>query len=691
MMSKRIPKILLFALSFCVMFAASGATVFAQCDGVYFKPTTHKVFAEKVQILNYQQDLTGDGKIDLIASFRDSSTNLYSKIYIYPGDGAGNFGAPIQIAVPSPTDYPYIRVRIADFNSDGKNDFLLQASTNPPTVIVYQNNGSGNFTPLTPTVFPSDEGIVNLVDINGDGRVDLLSERVTQSPHIPFYRLANADGSFGASVQLSAAEYGFAGDFNGDSKVDFPVIVNQGGNSFLQIYQNIGNSVFALSSSSTQINNSAVFLEAVKDFNNDGKPDLLFADLGSQGAYFVQSKLIAMINLGGGNFSRVELPVSNPTFQVSVNDFNGDGFSDILTINAIDKHYEIYTSNGTGGFARRIYSRAVPGVVAGDLDGDNKADFIQLNNFDLNSGVAFSPRIFPDETQFAVLKNICAPFGQTKIVDFDGDGLTDTAFWRENGGRWRYQTRKSPSQTVTFNWGTTGDIPVPGDYDADGKTDIAVYRPSSGVWYVVNSSDGSYFGLSFGVSEDRPVAADYNGDGRTDFAVYRPSTGTWYILSGGTFQFSAIRFGASEDKPVPEDYDGDGKTDVAVFRPSNGVWYVLKSSDGTYFGTAWGTNTDVTAPADYDGDGRADLTVMRSGATNTWYILRANNGQLRALSFGTTGDIAQASDWDATGIWDVGVHRPSSSFWFASPYREGLADFGAAAGEIPISSLNKSY
>jgi hypothetical protein len=56
-------------------------------------------------------------------------------------------------------------------------------------------------------------------------------------------------------------------------------------------------------------------------------------------------------------------------------------------------------------------------------------------------------------------------------------------------------------------WGAAGDLPVPGDYDGDGRTDIAVYRESSGHWFILRSS-ANYAGWAtyqWGTTGDIPV------------------------------------------------------------------------------------------------------------------------------------------------------------------------------------------
>ncbi len=49
------------------------------------------------------------------------------------------------------------------------------------------------------------------------------------------------------------------------------------------------------------------------------------------------------------------------------------------------------------------------------------------------------------------------------------------------------------------------DVPVPGDYDGDGKTDYAVWRQDTGYWYILRSSDGEAASQQWGTSEDKPM------------------------------------------------------------------------------------------------------------------------------------------------------------------------------------------
>jgi hypothetical protein len=122
------------------------------------------------------------------------------------------------------------------------------------------------------------------------------------------------------------------------------------------------------------------------------------------------------------------------------------------------------------------------------------------------------------------------------------------------------------------------------DFDGDGRSDIAVYR--DGTWFILRSSDGGVTTTNWGgLPQDMPVPADYDGDGKTDIAVYR--SGVWFILRSSDGGVTTTNWGGlPQDMPVPADYDGDGKTDIAVYR--DGIWFIRRSSDGVQTAMGWG-------------------------------------------------------------------------------------------------------
>jgi len=96
--------------------------------------------------------------------------------------------------------------------------------------------------------------------------------------------------------------------------------------------------------------------------------------------------------------------------------------------------------------------------------------------------------------------------------DYDGDGKTDFAVVREGATAasnifW-YILKSSDGGLLDASYGLTGsDLNVQADYDGDGKTDIAVWRDSDGTFYYNRSSDGGFVSYPWGSPNDYPVAS----------------------------------------------------------------------------------------------------------------------------------------------------------------------------------------
>ena len=282
-----------------------------------------------------------------------------------------------------------------------------------------------------------------------------------------------------------------------------------------------------------------------------------------------------------------------------------------------------------------------PNRAPNDFDGDGLTDIAVVRPTPLPSG---TPMPSTWHTMQSCRDYSTTEFGlrgdQVAPGDFDGDGKTDRAVFREDSGAWHWIATGDPGPTPTprtFYYGTTGDIAVPADYDGDNIDDIAVWRPSNGYWYIRQSSDDQDIYVQWGEEDDVPAPADYDGDGNDDQAVFRLKNGIWWLnIEARTISF---QFGLEGDVPVAGYYDDDASADIAVWRPSEGRWYIAFAAGNyeTYQAVSWGLEDDVAVPGDYDGDGRTDIAVWRP-SDGIWYILESTNG-FNAVHFGSEGDI----------------------------------------------------
>lgn len=320
-----------------------------------------------------------------------------------------------------------------------------------------------------------------------------------------------------------------------------------------------------------------------------------------------------------------------------------------------------------------IYVKPAMGDVRFDFDGDRKTDPTVVNAFGnqlywftlkSSGGVSITPWGDNDGTNDFIDYAACA--------DYDGDGKTDIAIWREpipqppppfGEQAYFYILYSSTGTYDVIPWGRSGnsnfvDFPVKGDYDGDGKMDIAISRQTLGgvnkkYFYIIQSRDGVRV-EQFGNTNDSAAPGDYDGDGKTDLVAIRPQcpgqgcVNTFYIQRSSDGAWHVQQFGfAASDYPIPADYDGDGKTDIAAWRGKssgggNGTWTWIRSSDGVVESVRWGFNDLADAPAvgDYDSDGIADLAIYRVNAfasctQPSYFWIRGSSMGVRVIHWGS--------------------------------------------------------
>jgi FG-GAP-like repeat len=311
-----------------------------------------------------------------------------------------------------------------------------------------------------------------------------------------------------------------------------------------------------------------------RDFNGDGKGDLLWENTDGEVAIWTMNGTAAISAdeiLGAGSGWSVK----------QLADFDGNGKTDLVWQHT-DGSAAIWLMNGTSVSSSAVLLGGGSGwsvMQTPDLNGDGKADILWQHT---DGSTAVWLMNGTTETSSAVLVGAGSGWSVTKVADFDGDG-NDDLLWTHTDGRvaiWLMNGTTMTSSALLLGAGSGWSVVQTPDLNGDGKADIVWQHTdgSTAVW-LMNGTSPSSSALLLGGGSGWSVAkvADFDGDGKADLLWQHTdgSTAIW-LMNGTTMTGSAGLIGAGSGWSVKRtaDLNGDGKADI-VWQHTDGstaVW-----------------------------------------------------------------------------------------------------------------------
>ena len=331
-------------------------------------------------------DFNNDGWLDYFVQGIDPSDAMTSNLVLNDGDGTFTSAGVVT------NMYMGSQIAPGDYDNDGDVDLLMAtANMDTPGLVLYQNDGSGGFSEVAGTPFPTASFTAVFCgaawgDYNNDGWLDLLITRQSLiSPVGVFAQLFenNGDGTFtentGAGITgVAAAEIAW-GDYDNDGWLD---VVIQGKDAssvpYMKPWHNEGDGTFVENTSAgfTDMWGGSV---AWGDFDGDGWLDLLTTgqDASNNRLTFIYQ------NDQDGTFTDISAGLTGTsTGNAAWGDYDNDGDLDIILTGRdtqTSRVMELY-ENDSGTFTKQDYHMVESSdgmAIWGDYDNDGDVDLLR--------------------------------------------------------------------------------------------------------------------------------------------------------------------------------------------------------------------------------------------------------------------------------------------------------------------------
>lgn len=427
------------------------------------------------------------------------------------------------------------------------------------------------------------------------------------------------------------------------------------------------------------------------DFNSDGVPDLVAANIGSFNDG-VERTVSVLLGQGDGTFNTpVKLNTGGRPRSVAVADVTGDGQADILTVNtddtALTNSYSLLPGIGNGTFGTRVDTKLnfyPEAVAAGDLNDDAEPDLVIGHGAAVAVLTGQGSGVFATSVDYAT---IGSGYVKVALADMNRDGMLDVVASGESPGTVSVLLGAGDGTLVVKD--EYSAIPRPrglavADVNGDANPDVITGSWQDGYIAVrLGRGDGTlgeHVEYWNGGSASSVTVADFNEDGKPDIAADNADDEYVAVLTGtGGGRFAAPRrLWPAPTYPtavVSADLNGDHVSDLVTCDTASHTVAVLIGTGGQVFAPAvnYATAFNATAArlADFDGDSRPDLLITNDYQTVT-VRLNQGDGTFQAgvdytVSSSSTSTLTPAfvADVNRDGQLDVVVSDTNAAKLFA--------------------------